>query len=541
MVAVGCEDRAVVWRTKNTTAGGRVIEQGQLVYKLAFSTDGNYLATATMRGGVQVWDAREWRLRSRMTHRGDLLDLSFNPNNRELHSMDENHVIRVWDIERNDRELARVAQIQGVNGFTYSLKGESLITAGADNHVTVWRSSAHQEAAEFTRGVMVRSLGFSPSGRYLATSGVDSNLRLWGMPEGTELKQVRLGHDSDDVIFSSDNRLLASFIRPQIQIFSVPDLKLERTIRHEDGIREIAFIDRGRYIVGASATTEVLIWDVATGEVFKRWNLGEEIQTFAVSSDEKYLAASGKNGIVKVWEVKGGEAIVTREAGAPVNTLRFSRTHRYIGLASADKKAQVYDLVQRKVITRIDLAAVANDICFSPDERIFAVASYDATARVYRTNGGQPVTSLQHIRAVQSIAFSANGKLLATKIFGRRDPRETRLLQMIWWGPPNDALLTAATLGDEDDALRIWSTDSWKEVARLAHDSDVTQFAFSPDSRYVATGNQEGARVFYLSPDDLIEASSKRLTQNLSEKQWKDYLAPYPYKRTFPELPVPQK
>ena len=201
----------------------------------------------------------------------------------------------------------------------------------------------------------------------------------------------------------------------------------------------------------------------------------------------------------------------------------------------------MYDLVQRKVITQIPLDSVVSDICFSPDERVFAVASYDATARVYRTSGGQPITSLQHIRAVQSVTFSADGKLLATKIFGRRDAREARLLQRIWWGELNDALLAAATLGDEDDALRVWSTDSWKEVARLAHDSDVTQFAFSPDSRYVATGNQEGARVFYLRPDDLIEASSKRLTQNLSEKQWKDYLAPYPYKRTFPELPVPQK
>ena len=538
-LAVGCQDRAIVWQTKNSTPI-RVVEQGQFVYRLAFSANGHYLAVATMRGGIQVWDVSEWKLHSRTTQRGDVLALTFNPNNRELYSLDENQVIRVWDVNRNDREVARVAQVQGVNGFTYSLNGDSLITAGADSHVTVWQSSSQQEAAQFTRGILVRALAFSPDAQYFATAGVDRNLWLWNMPAGNELKHVALGYDSTDVIFSDDSQLLATFIRPEIRIFSVPALNPIRTISYSDGIRAIKFSASGKYIVGATSSHEVLIWDVATGGIVKRFPHGEDITAFASSTRDKYLAAAGEKGTVRVWKLDSGQETVL-QSNSPVKSLRFSQSGRYVGISYEAKKAEVYDLRYRKVVATVVLDGQALDICFSPDERIFAVASADATARLYRANGGQEVTRLQHIRAVLSVAFSPDGRFLATKVLSRRNSQEVGLMEMIWWGMRSDSVEAPASLSDEDNALRIWNTNTWKETARLAHDSEITRFSFSPDSRYVATGSEQGARVFYLWPDDLIQASSKRLIQNLSENQWQEYMSPYPYKRTFPKLPMPRK
>lgn len=538
-LAVGCQDRTVIWKLQNQLTMHE-IDRGQLVYALTFSHDGRFLATASMRGGIQVWDLNnEGTLHSRMTQKEDVLDLVFNPNDRELYSIDQNRVVRAWDIYRNDREIARVAHVQSVNAFTFSASGESLITAGDDAHVTVWQSSSQQEAARITRNTLVRSLAFSPDTRYLASSGVDNKLRLWNMSTGREESQVTLGYSATDLAFSRDGGVVATFIRPFIHIFSVPELKPVRNITIEAGIRQMVLTSDGQY-VSACSDRFVLVWEVATGRLIHRLAHSQEINAIALDTNDTYLAAGDQEGNIRIWNIVSGKESANFKTTAAVTSLKFSVSNRYVAAISNNHTARVFDLKRSKELANTNLGSQGSDICFSPDEQKFAVAVKDGTARVYKTNGGVEVVRLSHIRPVMSINFSPDGSLLATRIAGRDRSQEVGLLDLIWWGKQTDSLVAPASLSDEDNALRVWNTKTWKEVARLAHDSEVTRFAFSADSRYVATGSEQGARVFYLWPEDLIEVSKKRLVENLSKDQWREYLSPNPYKRTFKDLPIPE-
>ena len=60
----------------------------------------------------------------------------------------------------------------------------------------------------------------------------------------------------------------------------------------------------------------------------------------------------------------------------------------------------------------------------------------------------------------------------------------------------------------------------------------------SRNGRLVAAGLGDGVvRVSFLSPADLIAEACARLTRNLTQDEWRQYLADEPYAPTCPHLP----
>ena len=538
-LAVGSDGGASIYSTKNPKSF-REIVKGQLVYKLAFSPDGRFLASASVTSGIQVWELSEDKIQSRMSQRGDIVELFFSPNNRELCSIDQNNVIRMWDIKKNDREVARVSYVRNPETFVFGLDGESFITAAEDSTVRVWQSSSQQELARMNIGTLVRVIAYSPNAQYLASSAVDDNLRLFEMPTGKELNHVRLGYSVNGLTFSGDSQKLAIFIRPQIEIFSVPNLKSIWKISYEPGISKIAFSTSGRYLVAMGSDHTVNIWDIQTQSPVKRSSQPQNITTFAVSSNDKYLGTAAEDGVARITELFSGKEVARIQNVGPASNVLFSKSTRYFACTSANNTVFIYDLLKKRQIVHSIENTANSFIAFSPDDTRFAIASGKIVA-IHDIQTGREDGRLEHVGPIQSIAFSPDGKFFATRIAGVRLSEEAALLEMIWWKVRSDPMTTQAFLSDEYNALRIFETHSWTEVARLAHDSEITKFEFSPDSRYVATGSEQGTRVFFLHPRDLIKASRTRLVYNLSELEWRKYISPNKYRPTFPDLPIPQR
>jgi hypothetical protein len=61
---------------------------------------------------------------------------------------------------------------------------------------------------------------------------------------------------------------------------------------------------------------------------------------------------------------------------------------------------------------------------------------------------------------------------------------------------------------------------------------ETGRLAFSPDGKYLVTGN----KAWLLWPDDLVAEACARLTRNLSPEEWRQYLGDEPYRKTCPGL-----
>jgi WD40 repeat protein len=95
-----------------------------------------------------------------------------------------------------------------------------------------------------------------------------------------------------------------------------------------------------------------------------------------------------------------------------------------------------------------------------------------------------------------------------------------------------------ATAGD-DGTARVWEIGTWRELSRVRHDGGaVSRVSFGPDDRHLVTASSDRTvRQWLLRADDLTAEACARLSRNLNEEEWRQFLGDEPYRKTCPDLP----
>ena len=136
-----------------------------------------------------------------------------------------------------------------------------------------------------------------------------------------------------------------------------------------------------------------------------------------------------------------------------------------------------------------------------------ASSGNDFTVRVRDTATGRELSRKKYERTVRSIALSPDGRWVASVTGGT-----------VW----------------------VWNAETGEEVARMFHDRSVSSVVFSPDSRWIAVVEQRNSiQVQKFQLDDLVEIACSRLTRNLTQTEWQQYIGGIlPYDLTCPKLPA---
>ncbi len=301
----------------------------------------------------------------------------------------------------------------------------------------------------------------------------------------------------------------------------------------EDGLILAAHSPEGRYLAGATAGGEVLVWEVEGGGMpaVLRWEaLVEEITGLEFDPSGRHLTAEvdwqgvvswsrnggwegaaarmllegeadweisyGEDGLwaaaagedlVRVWKLppQGGEPALL--ASWPVSrsprVLLLSPDRRRLA-ASVGGSVQLWDLATPS--RRQQLSEDAQRMAFSLDGRWLAVARSDAVIDVWDLATGRRVEAMrmQHRDRVLDLDFDGRGQLLAS---GSLDGT-FRI-----WDFVQGVERIRKELGAQKEAYEA-SVDAG--LARV-ETRQVNSVRFSPDSRYLATaGDDRTARVW---------------------------------------------
>jgi WD40 repeat protein len=183
------------------------------VNAVAFSPDGQLLATASSDCTARVWDPVTGRhLRTLTGHNDPVRGVAFSPDGQLLATASDDSTARVWDPATGKHLNTLTGHTKTVIAVAFSPDGRLAATASGDYTARVWDSAAGKHLNTLTGHTStVWGLAFSPDGRLLATASFDLTVRLWDVVTGQHLYTLT-GHSRtvQGVAFSADGLRLAT-------------------------------------------------------------------------------------------------------------------------------------------------------------------------------------------------------------------------------------------------------------------------------------------------------------------------------------------
>ena len=152
-----------------------------ILFSATFSPCGKYLAIG-IGNAVHLWSINDNRpVLTCQGHSGWVQSLAFSPDGQSLASGGHDQSVRIWDVETGQC-LKTLKGIKGaVQTLTFSPEGSWLSVGGYDQTIQIWRTKTW-ECCQSLQGHAGRVLSviFSPDGIILFSSGEDQTVHLLG-------------------------------------------------------------------------------------------------------------------------------------------------------------------------------------------------------------------------------------------------------------------------------------------------------------------------------------------------------------------------
>ncbi|MCA9225145.1 MAG: PD40 domain-containing protein, partial [Planctomycetales bacterium] len=298
------------------------------VFAIAFSPDGQQLASASYDKSVRLWDVETGKEIAKFDgHTAAARCVAFSPDGKRLVSGSSDRTAMVWDIDTHKAIATVTGHTGAVRGVSYSPDGQQFATGSEDNSIRIWDANSGQQLRELSgHENMVWCVAYSPRGATLVSGGFDRSVRLWN-PLNGKLLQTMKSHDDvvTSVIYLPDSRALISagydkkLLRWNAKEPPIPPLA-EIQVAEKDGAR-FAFVtpDQRRLVTG-STTRQVKFWDLATGQLIKSIDQQRGVSSGAISRDGRWLLTGGYGEQIYMWDITSMEQVAVIETGHEEST-----------------------------------------------------------------------------------------------------------------------------------------------------------------------------------------------------------------------------
>ncbi len=557
----GKRGRVVLWDTRTHQKIDELQvyrnDDGAWPSLLEFSPDGRTLAvTVTGHGtsgsdksGVQLWDVREKRRTAVLRgHTGLVQSLAFSPDGDTLATGASDATARLWDV-RSHRSLVALTGHSGtVFALAFSPDGRTLASGGQDRSVWLWDVRVRTAVTVLSGHTgYVDALAFSPDGAMLASGSGDATVRLWDMRVGRPFAAFAgPGGSGRPAAFSPDGKVLATGDGNGTVLLY--DARTRRTLGRLTGhigeVNAVQFSPDGTSVAASSyGDPTVLLWDVRTHRRLATLDRHRgPVQRVLFSPDGQTLATSGyTDGTTRLWSVRTHRQMASLSGTA--SWMAFSPDGRTFVTGGREfSSVQLWNAQTHQLLGNLNgLKGMVSSVAFSPDGSILATASWDGRLRLWNVQHRSLTTTIAgHTDSAQSVAFTPDGKTLASsgrdataRLWDVRTHRRLATLSghigIVWSAVVSPDGKTLATTGD-DRTVRLWDIQTHQQLAVLTGHTGILRSAlFAPDGNTLATSStDETIRLWDTDAfNDLATLTGEACSiagRSLTEGEWRRYV-----------------
>lgn len=295
------DDKKLPAAAVNLTPVKTLTQHTKDILSLAFSNDSARAASGDRDNNVIVWDTRTWTPMTTLKgHRNNVKALTFSDRGSFLASGSSDETVIIWDLSKKTARLT-IKTGEEVNALAFN-PANTLLAIGADSSdITIWNVNNGAKISTLKSGDDVTALAYSPNGKLLATSGKEKNVRLWDM-SGKGTARVLEGHRDDvrALVFTKDgSQLVTGSDDKSIIVWNAATGAVQKKLEgHEDEVAALAVTSDGSRLISAESRRSngiVIVWDLKSGKILKRFKTGHKIERFAMAPNGgSILIGSGK-------------------------------------------------------------------------------------------------------------------------------------------------------------------------------------------------------------------------------------------------------
>lgn len=499
---------------------------------MAFSRDGNLLASRDIKDKVKIWNLKQDDLITEMENHGTL-DINFTEDSQHVVLFGKNSTLKYYDINRN---LTRTIEADAWNSrdvivtawhpqqkFFASVKRryfKKLRLVLSDDDWYIRRFYSHRNR--------INDISFSADGQILASASQDRTIKLWNTEKFLSFLSNLFNRDDTNSInfltFDRDGKtILATRSDRQIQLHNAEG-KRQKFIPANTSVTE--FMPDGKALIVGDARNTIKIYNLDNSKNSQNDIIPDHsdgIAKVSISPDGKWIVSVSYKGRINFHNSDGkfiksqpGQPLDTRMRGfdrsfivskAPINNnVIFSPDSQQVALIARDRNTSSISLFSSDGESMGKLNEVPNQVNrvqFSPDSQMIATIGDDNLIYLY-TRDGKEIEQLKgHKHQVRDFSFSSDSTMLASMSSNSRGRSEIKVWNLIY-SPRILKKSTTYLLKDikfrpnsqqlfsihHDNTIQILNLDG-QDSKTLDHQAEVMDLNFSEDGELIASASAD--------------------------------------------------
>ncbi|GJJ74482.1 hypothetical protein EMPS_06840 [Entomortierella parvispora] len=462
-VAAGSKESTIrIWNIVTGEMEKELDAKSRVVDTISYSPDGQILAAGT-GSEARLWKVGVYENPIFLTgHTLRIKDLAFSRDGQRIATCSTDQSVRLWDQQTG-------ALVTIWNGHTHHvihvvfLNDGEVASASWDGTVRFWQMGSdlsHQQLVSNGRSLASRGhthkvncVKYSPEGNSILSSSMDLRVRQWDANTGASktIADLVQGDQANILAVSPDSQQIAVAMAAPTGGWRLFDLDLGGTVisANNDPSRTgncISYSPCGRWIASGGSDGHGRLWDrhkLSTVEESEQLLAGHTSSisrvAFSPNVDIQLLASASRDHTIRLWDLETLDCVDTLDCITAA--FSFSPCGTMIAIGDFDGIVRIRDLKAKEFLFVLDegLKLIIRSIAWSPCGQWIAVGAVDRSVRLWKIlSSSSPSTSTPELSG--SCQFTL-------KAFG--DP-----VVSIDWHP--DSKLSEFVTGSLDRSVCVW-------------------------------------------------------------------------------------